>query len=1696
MKIRALLPSNLFALLALLAASAAPISAQEHPNFAKGFAPDKVFAVGEVDSVNAFNGNLLLTLPIGARYPLREGFSYGLSAVYNSNVWDFRDISYGSISTTQARINRRSNVGAGWRLSLGQLYSPAVKADIPFNDSGLWVYVGPDAAENGFFPTLHDGDPDDAGDTPKVQKILYSRDGSYLRLKLLADGTHTLEFPDGQIHTFDGNRKLINIRDRFVNPTGVPANFLAISYTDTTWTLSDSQGRTQTLTFSNGIQDGQPIQRLEKVELRAFPAANQVLSTWTFQYSSTVIPRVCPDCLGGPANDPDTPNNLSVEFLTGITQPDGSVWAMPLSDYVTANPPGFNDLVGRIKGLTLPTLGRLEWDYGFYIFPSSSTERRPWAQSSRGVVVRRKKTASGGFEGTWVYSPRLQFEGTPTESLSQELTVTVTTPLGDKTENYFSVYAFGNNPPGVFPNILDYGRPFTPKVSDGAGRFLSSRVFDCDANGTGCVPVRSTWVRYEQDYSPGVGNDGQGAGQLLNPRVAQTRTAFEDDCPPGVTDCGVITPVPSPATRYYSDEDYSSFDGLGHYRTRSLRGNFPDTSSTTETTSYNLARGTYGTPGFLMLPSSSPWLLGLYEEVTRSNNSGENSAVESCFDGDTGFLKRKRVRKFGRTADDILVVYTPTGAGAGDGTVAREDWSGGDGGNVPIAALCGLTPPGATYSLQHTYQKGILAKSEYLRTATAPFEFAAVERTVDPQTGLISAEKDISKLETTYEYDALGRLTWVQPAATHGAWTEYVYTRATNSSNLARVTINQHGNGARGNAILTTSSLFFDSFGRLIKEQRKMPGAGNFSNRTTTYDAIGNKATVSEWEAGTPSNTMKYLDYDPFGRPRKIQPSDGAGHEVTIARSGVRSVTKKAKVWGPCGPGGALQECSSQSVESYDQIGRLFRIDQPVAWPTAAIPDPAPLRTSYAYDIGDRLKTVKQFDAATQAIIQQREFAYDNRGFLTSEKHPEKGAAGNGFVTYSNYDARGHAGRKVDGTSDLTFEYDKAERMTKVRETGTSIGCGTIARPRCLKEYTFGTGISATDLSLGKIQMAKRYNYPVLGANTHTVAVAETYFYGGKEGRASKRDTQVTFNAAPAESFTQSFTYDDLGHTATLNYPQCTHAPCAASAASPKTLDFGYTEGLLTSVQGYASTITYHSNQTIAQVAHSNGITDVIGLDLTAQQRPASILARNAITSVNLWNAGTYLYDGAGNIKSIGGSGFTYDPASRLIAANLWDGTGAMGTPLKSQGYTYDLFGNLQSITGQGGRNTPTDFTTNRLNGAGMAYDAAGNQTNNNGAVHEYDPLHLMWHFQSGAEDWRYIYTADDERIWSFKTGGVSRWTLRDLSNRVLREYTNNAGTWSVTETFIHRGGQLLAADTTTGVSHFHLDHLGTPRLVTNQLGVKTAYHVYWPYGEELTAANQDAERMKFTGHERDLNGAAGTGDDLDYMHARFCSPVTGRFLSFDSGQARLMQPQSWNRYAYTLGNPLRYFDPNGSDAEEPGLFQQLYSLFTGYFSRGAPPQEVKVDPNAQALADDGEMSQAQAARITPSSQINLVQQGLNDAGATMAAGGASLAITYAEGKALEAVTALLKPAGRLLGEAGKSSGIRFLGGGEKAASDLFGKLTVGGEVIRESAGLKVVEVKGVGTFVYRTASSTKGVEATIDVVARGIGVKRLKFKG
>ena len=117
------------------------------------------------------------------------------------------------------------------------------------------------------------------------------------------------------------------------------------------------------------------------------------------------------------------------------------------------------------------------------------------------------------------------------------------------------------------------------------------------------------------------------------------------------------------------------------------------------------------------------------------------------------------------------------------------------------------------------------------------------------------------------------------------------------------------------------------------------------------------------------------------------------------------------------------------------------------------------------------------------------------------------------------------------------------------------------------------------------------------------------------------------------------------------------------------------------------------------------------------------------------------------------------------------------------------------------------------------------------------------------------------------------------------------------------------------GVStyHYHVDHLGTPRLVTNTSAAIIGRHDYLPFGPEVAGNNPNEpqqQNLKFTGHERDFRDHP----PLDYMHARYYEPRVGRFLSVDPtwDSADLGKPQSWNRYSYVLNNPVTRIDPTG----------------------------------------------------------------------------------------------------------------------------------------------------------------------------------------
>src|ERR1700756_2773239 len=306
-------------------------------------------------------------------------------------------------------------------------------------------------------------------------------------------------------------------------------------------------------------------------------------------------------------------------------------------------------------------------------------------------------------------------------------------------------------------------------------------------------------------------------------------------------------------------------------------------------------------------------------------------------------------------------------------------------------------------------------------------------------------------------------------------------------------------------------------------------------------------------------------------------------------------------------------------------------------------------------------------------------------------------------------------------------------------------------------------------------------------------------------------------------------------------------------------------------------------------------------------------------------STGSYVYDGAANITAIAADTFAYDAEGRLTQATVQG---------SQQSYTYDAFGNRTGATRSAGAancvggceaTVTVNHQTNHL--AEQTYDDAGSVASGFGAAYKYDGTGMVTEATVGSDVRQFIYTANDERL-AVRRGTSWTWTVRDEGDKVLREFTSletspspltlTAHTWS--KDYIWRNGLLLASvfPTTPGSSatttyHYHLDHLGTPRLVTREGGILVGKHAYYPFGAELdlTPHESATELMKFTGHERDI--AAGDNASVDYMHARLYNGNLGRFLSVDSVLGKPTLPQSWNRYAYVLNNPVTTSDPTGN---------------------------------------------------------------------------------------------------------------------------------------------------------------------------------------
>lgn len=1142
------------ALLALLAVTVVgSAGAQQPPELERGFKPELVYQFNGLDSVNLFNGNLNMSIPLGDTYPVGGGLSYSFVLRYSGNVWLGReDCTYGRQESTETRCGFRyiphmENAGLGWRLSFGELKPPLVGPEWGSVDMARWRYVSPDGGEHYFYPTLHGCTPGAAYCEPEIAGVLYTRDSSYLRMKDDGPAAKIVEFPDGRRQRFENHGTDAQPKWRltlmYTGPrpgSTTPENWVKFEYgTGSNYTVTDSSNTTRrhevvfkshpTITTYHVV---------DRVSLAAFSGSATYQFAYDFGSSATLLARPC-GILSG--------SNMSVHLLTGLILPEGDTYGFdynrPLN---TCGDEGLQS--GTLSKAVLPTLGELRWTYRNNALtargngtPQAVHERRVY--DADGVEIERRIYTQSATNAS-LESPAAK---TTVENFIQNSAGAW--ELDSKTVSYFNL---AKPEAGGVP--ADFGLPYAPAGADTEApnpdgsdkqRYLSMEFFDCHPDGS-CSLERAGYVKHEMDFAPTCAG-GVPCSRERNRRVSTESTVY-------VTDGNRAA---------YTD--YSSFDGLGHHRqvNTGLMVNGSRQDEREVFTGYNLnirgfdgttwsgsSVGTYsvtgtGFSGFTMLAPSDPWLLETYTSAY-SREAGLTAEIRTCFDPRTGFLHRKRLRG-GTAANDLLSVFTPDPV---TGYVKREEHYGGDDPSQALGDIlqnvCTMSLPASSrYRIDHAYQAGSLMKWNYADPSTGlPVGFLSVDFTIEPRTGLPSKSRDAAGLVTNYTYDGEGRLTSSVPEASPNsavteAATTYRYFPATGPAAPARVEMKKQD---------VETIWYFDALGRIRREKRRMPD-GSWSVRDTDRNTLGQVTSVSELvqlPAGVaefdfvPAHRTRYSNFDAFGRARAVTAPDGSISNV--AYSGVRQVVRTTH--GVATNTGAGTPVST--TEEFDRYGRLARIRE-----NSGAADWA--ETAYGYDASDRLRTVSMTSPA--GVTQSRSFVYDGRGFLVSETHPESG------TTSYKYDARGHVTERRSPEATLTFQYDAAERLTKMWDDGV-----------LLKELVYDRAAA-----LGKLDYAIRHNHH---SDLGDVQVKETYSYQGPGGRLSSKKTEIT----GGPTFQDKYEYDPLGAMKTLEYPSCTGCPLALP---PRAISMEYSAGSLKKVGGYA-TLDYWPNGMLKSVHHES----------------------------------------------------------------------------------------------------------------------------------------------------------------------------------------------------------------------------------------------------------------------------------------------------------------------------------------------------------------------------------------------------------------------------------------------------------------------------------------------------------------------------
>jgi RHS repeat-associated protein len=701
-----------------------------------------------------------------------------------------------------------------------------------------------------------------------------------------------------------------------------------------------------------------------------------------------------------------------------------------------------------------------------------------------------------------------------------------------------------------------------------------------------------------------------------------------------------------------------------------------------------------------------------------------------------------------------------------------------------------------------------------------------------------------------------------------------------------------------------------DGFGRPILSQRaQTPSLTNYDSTETDYDVVGRssrstmsfQATAGTLNATTPGTTVVY---DSLNRPTTVTNGGGGTVSYTYTKNDVLQSV------------GPTQNFKKQF--EYDALGRLTSVCEitttlPGNGSCGQTVSQTGYWTKYTYDTLNNLTGVTQNAQGAVGSRQIRAFTYDQMSRLTSETNPETGHNGAAGTTNYTYDvacntypaSAGDLTKRVDNAGNTTcYGYDALHRLKDAGNTGTC------------RHYRYDAQTPPTGVTISNTLARAAEAYT---DNCASTKLTDEWFSYDAAGNLADFYQSTPHSGGYYHSSAAYWPTGALNSLAALNSSSTALFPTIYYGGSTGTGLDG--EGRVTKVNAasgtnpltaatYVTTGTAQPIGALTAVTYGSTDSDSFSFDPNTGRAASYQFAVNSVNDKGTltWNSNGTLgklvvADSLATTTDSQTCNYFYDDLARLGGKNTNGYSVDCGTKWQ-QLFTFDAFGNITKTGSSAFQPVYSTANTNQYSsipGVTVSYDANGNLLTDNLNTYTWDP---NWGNPASINSTNLIYDANGLMV-EQQNGSVY---TQMLYSQVGKTAIMNGQT--LTKAFIGLPGGGTAIYTSSGLAQYrHADWLGSSRLTSTATRTVYSDSAYAPFGEQY--AKTGTTDASFTGDNAD------TTSSLYDFTFREDSSSQGRWMSPDpSGlaAANLGSPQSWNRYAYVLNNPLSNVDPLGLD--------------------------------------------------------------------------------------------------------------------------------------------------------------------------------------